>query len=42
MAAYGDISLVKIHLQISAIKLLISTIQFLISTIKLIKEINKS
>jgi len=42
MAAYGDISLVKIQLQISAIKLLISTIQFLISTIKLIKEINKS
>jgi len=28
MTAHGDISLVKIHLQISAIKLLISTITF--------------
>jgi len=28
MAAYGDISLVKIQLQISAIQLLISTISF--------------
>jgi len=42
MAAYSDISLVKIQLQISGIKLLISTTEFLIMKMNSFLEINKS
>jgi len=41
MATYGEISLVKIQLQISAIKFLISTTELLISRIQIL-EMNKS